>query len=64
MTSGQSDKPHDGRRDITNVCHALSASREQLRVRLELRRSSAASRHKSKKTYDRNDKTWKEETEK
>jgi len=38
---------------------STKASAEQLRARLELRRSSAAQPHKSKRAYDRRDKSWK-----
>lgn len=38
-----------------------SATPEQLRARLELRRSNAAAPHKNRKKYDRKDKSWKRE---
>ena len=36
----------------------LPASPEQLQARLGLRRSNAAQPHKSKKAYNRKDKSW------
>jgi hypothetical protein len=34
------------------------ASKEQLQARLDLRRSNAAQPHKSKRAYNRKDKSW------
>ena len=48
MSGGQADRPQDGRRDITNVCHGLPASPEQLEARLGLRRSNAAARWRNR----------------
>lgn len=49
------------RRVVKTMITKMAASPEQLRARLELRRSSAASRHKNLKKYDRNDKSWRDE---
>lgn len=43
--------------------HKPKASPEQLRARLELRRSNAARPHRNRKKYDRNDKSWEQEEE-
>ena len=49
------------RRVVEGMITNLKASPEQLRARLELRRSNAARPHKSKKAYDRKDKSWRDE---
>jgi len=40
---------------------STKATKEQLRARLELRRSSAASKHKNLKKYNRKNKDWRGE---
>lgn len=49
------------RRAVRGMITNLRATPEQLRARLELRRSNAARPHRSKKAYDRNDKSWRDE---
>ena len=50
-----------GRGVVDIMITATKASKEQLRARLELRRSSAASKHKNLKKYNRKNKDWKGE---
>ncbi len=49
------------RRVVRDMITKMSATPEQLRARLELRRSSAASPHRSKKVYNRKAKHPKKE---
>jgi hypothetical protein len=46
---------------IAGMITSTKASKEQLRARLELRRSSAASKHRNLKKYNRRNKDWKRE---